>query len=324
MNSSAHFIQSRKQAEIRTIYVDNGPTINSKMVADVLYVHQPAARPRVSWEDYPCPTTSAQRTVCATEEPNYQGLPPLGLPVACGDHEPHLIRFLDGADSVTRSAALQARMRQLCVQRGRKLLVLSKPGELSTQLDRMAIHAAALYARCPERLVVVGIDGIDQYLESPSRIASQLKTLIDGGVTVACAVDGRYRDSHLLTFHLRTLGVIVIRERLATESGANESAVCKSARFSPAPTSVTVRRFPEVLTPALAAYVSKVQRQGATTEMNSFVPREEPGDAPELRQCRRSENAVHFTSTELERAEYARAYRNDFAMNRLLCEWKSP
>lgn len=322
MNSSTHSMYSGKPAGIQTIYVDSGPDFGSKMVIDLLYVHRPPSRPRISWEDAPHSTNFVQPAASPTEEPDHQGLPPLGVPVACDDHEPELVRFVDGADSATRKMALQERVGQQCGKRGRIFLNQSRQGELSVRLDRVAVQAAARSVRSPRRAVVVGIDGIDQCLESPSRRAFQLKMLINVGATVICTVDGRYSDSNLLAFHLRALGIKVILEKLATEGCAKESAAHKNPRNSHATRSVTVGHFPEVHTPSLAACGSKFRQHSAPTETNSFAPREESEKRSEGRQCWRSEDAVHFTSTELERQEYARAYRNEFAMNRLLGEGK--
>ncbi|TAL98768.1 MAG: hypothetical protein EPN73_02340 [Paraburkholderia sp.] len=323
MDSSTHFAYAAEQAGIRTIYVDNGREFDPKLVADVLFLQRPPARQRVSWEGASCSTTFAQPQAFATEEPRYQGLPPLGLPAACGDHEPEFVRFLDGADSAARETALQERMRQQCGKRGRMVLVLSRQGELGVRLDRVASRADAVYARSPERPFVVGIDGIDQRLESPSRRAFQVKALLNVGATVICAVDGRYSDSGLLAFHLRTLGIKVIRETLVTEGGANEFAFHKSPRASDATTSVAVGGFPEVRTPALTACGFKFQRHCVPTAKNRFARCEEPETRSELRRYWRRENSDHYKSTEFEREEYARAYRNPFAMNRLLCEGKN-
>ncbi|EUC18709.1 hypothetical protein [Paraburkholderia hospita] len=322
MDSSTSFAYSTEQAEIKTLYFDNGPDLNKKLVTGSVCLHRPPARQRVSLEKASGSTTFAQPTTCAIEEPSYEGLPPLGLPAACGDHDPGFVRFLDGPDSAARAIALQERLRHECGKLGRMFLILSWQGELSLRLGAARIATQSLYARSPERPVVVGIDGIDQCLESPSHRAFQVKRLIDVGAIVIGAVDGRYGDSRLLKLHLRTLGVTVIHEKLVTGRRAKERAVHERPRPSDATRSVAVGRFPEIDTPALAACGYKFRQHRVSTAKNSFAGRKEPEKRSELRHNGRSDDTGDFTSTGLEREDYARAYRNAFAMNRLLCEGK--
>jgi len=209
MNLSTDFMQSERPAKDRVIYGDNRREHNSKMVSDAIYLHRPATRLGISWVRDPCAKTVAQRTFNAKESPGDRRLPPLPQAVVCRDHEPHVIRFVDGEDAPMRKRALETCVSQLGAVRGRKLLLRCKQGELENQLGYVKAWAEKRCARFPARPVVVGIDGIDQWLASPRVAACHLQAILDVGTTVACAVDARYVDSRLLTFQLRVLGIRV-------------------------------------------------------------------------------------------------------------------
>jgi hypothetical protein len=203
---------------------------------------------------------------------------------------------------------LHARLAELAAGCCHTLLALRRQDELGAQLRRAATWAAALRAQFPERSIFIGIDGIDQRLTSPSSVAYQLTTLVNVGATIVCAVDGRYSDAHLLTFHLRTLGITVVRESLCSSSVTGIS--------------VTPRKFPTVHTPALTAYVSR-KHAGPFTQ-NDVADRTVPDKKPESKRCWLCEGAARFAIAEFERAEHAHAYRNEFSVNRLLREWQTP
>ena len=214
-----------------------------------------------------------------------------------------------------RKRALETCVSQLGAVRGRKLLLRCKQGELENQLGYVKAWAEKRCARFPARPVVVGIDGIDQWLASPRVAACHLQAILDVGTTVACAVDARYVDSRLLTFQLRVLGIRVIREALVPQSFTGVSPAPEMQRFSPdAKSGTLVRRFPYVHAPTLAAHVAERKNPGAQTTPDN------PLDQRALRRRGTSGGAAHSALSEHARMEYARAYRNDRAINRLLRE----
>ncbi|WP_232513628.1 hypothetical protein, partial [Burkholderia humptydooensis] len=241
------------------------------------------------------------------DAPDDQGLPPAGQHVACSDYEPRIVLFLSGPDSSIRRERLQLRLAELATGCRHALVMFRRPDDLGAQL-RAAIGTATQHAQFAERSIFIGIDGIDQRLTSPSSVASQLAMLVNIGATIICAVDGRYSDAHLLTLHLRTLGIAVVRESLRSPSVTEIS--------------VTPGSFPVAHTPALTAYVSRKQAESLT--QSAVAECTVPDKQPKLKRCRLGEGAVRFAFAEFERAEYARAYRNEFAVNRLLREWLTP
>ncbi|RQR27305.1 hypothetical protein DIE22_31000 [Burkholderia sp. Bp9142] len=172
--------------------------------------------------------------------------------------------------------------------------MLRKPDDLGAQL-RAAIWTATLRAQFPGRSIFIGIDGIDQRLTSPSSVASQLATLVNIGATIICAVDGRYSDAHLLTFHLRVLGITVVREGQCSSS-ITEIGVTRS--------------FPTVHTPALTTYAYR--KHAESFAQIDVADGTVPDKRPKSKRGRLDEDAVCF----------AAAYRNPFAISRLLAERK--
>ncbi|MHB9833321.1 hypothetical protein Q8F57_000635 [Paraburkholderia terrae] len=204
---------------------------------------------------------------------------------------------------------------QLGAAQGRTLLVRCKQGERDNQLGCARAWAAKLCARCPVRRVVVGIDGIDLWLTSPSVAACQLHAILNVGAAVVCAVDSRYGDSRLLAFHLRILGIVVIRELHLPKRLTCVSAGLGMPRFSPdSKSGALVRSFPYVHTPTLAAYMAERKNPGAQTTPDH------PLNQRELKGRRTSGGAALSALSQYERVEYARAYRNGFSVNRLLRE----
>ncbi|WP_321932143.1 hypothetical protein [Paraburkholderia guartelaensis] len=207
-------------------------------------------------------------------------------------------------------------MSQLGAERGRKLLVRRKQGELDSQLGRARAWATELAARGPVHPIIIGIDGMDLWLTSLRHAAFQLRAMLDVGATVVCAVDARYEDSHLLTFYLRTLGIKVIREPLLPKKLPGVSAGLKTSRLSPdAENGEPTGLFPDVQTPALSAYVAELRNP------TRHMARDIQTSQRELKRRRAREGAALSALAEYERAKYERAYRNGFAVSRLRREW---
>ncbi|MGF6506270.1 hypothetical protein [Paraburkholderia sp. 32] len=310
MNSSMHFIQPEQAASARIPYGANRCEFDPEVVADKRYLHRPATHAERAWLDARCTLTAVRRAVTARFALGEHGLPHLPHFVADSDHEPRVIRFVEGPDSPIRTRALEARVSQLGGPRGRKLFVRCKQGELDKQLVCARARAAELCAQAPLRPVVLGIDGADQWLTSATAAAFQVQAILDAGAGVVCAVDPRYGDSRLLTFHLRTLGIMVIREPHLPDRSGTTPAVPTTPRLSPdAGTGVPPRRFPSVSTAALAAYVAELSNPGAQLARNNPASQREPDP------CWAGEGEVPSAP-----CEYERAYRNDFAIHRLLRE----
>jgi hypothetical protein len=313
MNLSVDFTLSERPANDRVFYGDNRCKNYSGLASDAIDLRRPATRVEISWVEGPCAKTLAQRTFNAEKPSEDRRLPPLPQAVVCGDHDPHVIRFVDGEDAPMRKRALEACVRQLGAVRGRKLMLRCKKGELENQLGCARDWAEKRSARFPGRPVVVGIDGIDQWLTSPRVAASHLQAILDAGATIACAVDERHVDSGLLRFQLQLLGITVIRERSVPKSFASVSPAPEMQRFSTeAKNGTPVRRFPYVHAPTLAAHVAERKHPGAQTTPDNSL------DQWALKRCATTGGAGHSALSEYTRMEYARAYRNDFALNRLL------
>lgn len=313
MNLSVDFMQSERpdQAFYGAIRREN----RSTSVSDATYLRRPATRPGICWVRSPCAQSVTPRTFNAHEPLGYQMLPPLPAAVACGDFEPHVVRLVDGEDAPMRKKALETCVRQLGAARGRRLLVRCKRGELEQQLGHARAWAEKRCDRFPSRPVVVGIDGIDQWLTSPVVAARQLQAILHVGATVACGVDARYVDSLLLTLQLRVLGIMVIREAVVPGSLTSVSPApdmhCSSADSK---SGRPVRSFPYVNAPALAAHVAERKNPGAQTPLDNSL------DQRALKQRGATEGAARWALSGSERVECARAYRSNFAINRLLRE----
>ncbi|ERJ38621.1 SWI/SNF family helicase [Burkholderia sp. AU4i] len=105
-----------------------------------------------------------------------------------------------------------------------------------------------------------------------------------------------YSDAQLLTFHLRILGITVVREGQCSSSVKEIGA--------------TPRRFPTVHTPALTTYAYRKHIESFT--QIDVADGTVPDKRPKSKRCRLDECAARF----------AAAYRNPFAISRLLAERK--
>jgi len=313
MNLSVDFMQSEKPDQ--AFYGANRRENHSSIVPDAIYLRRPATPQGMLWGKGPCAQIVTQRMFSAKKSLGYQIPPPLPEAVACRAFEPYVIRLVDGEDAPMRKRALETCVRQLGAARGRRLLIRCERGELDRQLGYARAWAEKRCDRSPSRPVVVGIDGIDQWLTSPVVAACQLQAILSVGATVVCAVDARYVDSLLLTLQLRVLGIMVVREALVPGSLTSVSpgpwTQCSSADSK---SGSPVQSFPYVNAPALVAHMAKHKHPGAQT------PPDNPFDQRARQPRGATRGAARSVLSQSERVECARAYRSDFAIERLLRE----
>ncbi|MEM5289926.1 hypothetical protein ACFQ3P_06860 [Paraburkholderia sabiae] len=257
-----------------------------------------------------------ERIFAAKESLVDRRLPPLSPRAVSSDHERREIRFVIGPDTPSRRRELAACVNHLAGPRGQKLVVPRKHGGLDEQLGDIRAWVTDRCAQYAARRVVVGIDGMDQWLTSASAAASQLRAILNVGASVACAVDSRYGDFRLLMLHLRILGIEVICEPYFPKRLTGVSTGPEMQRLSSeAKCGVPVRQFPCVQTPALAAYAFDLQHVKMRPTWNNRA-----GQQRELTHRWSSEGGTHSAFSQYKQNEYARLYRNDFAINRLLRE----
>ncbi|WP_321813125.1 MULTISPECIES: hypothetical protein [unclassified Paraburkholderia] len=256
MNSSMHSAQSGKAVKVRISYRGDPRDRNLLMVNDAPF----SPRPR-RW-DMDMPAMYAARSVFTVgESPADHGMPDCPAAVACGAHEPPVIRFIDGEATSSRVRRLKGRMLQLRTGAARGLLVRCAPGEVGRRLNHAKIWAQqSAQDTAPP---VVGIDGVDLWLTSPSAAARHLQAILDVGAVVVCAVDFRYGESRYLMFHLRVRGIAVIREVSVLPGSPRYSSVPKSPRLSSdSQNGMSARTFPYAHTPTLKAYFAGRQHSG--------------------------------------------------------------
>lgn len=305
MNTCVHFVSGGSSEVCRTLGVNNDVITGAEVVSDVPHM-RPQELPTPCPAIAPAPMASRQPALIDEDGPEDQGLPPARPHITCSDYDPPIVRFLNGPDSLMRTTWLRARVAELADGCHHELLMHRGQNELDIQLHRAAAKITALFAQFPERRVFVGINGIDQRLTSPSAVALGVEMLVNIGATVICTVDRRYMDAYLLTCHLRMFGIKVVHERLLSSQRSGRS--------------VSLRIFPVVHTPALTAYVS--QKHHEQFAKNDVTVRDFRDREPERREiCKK--NAVRSVIEKFTRAENARAYRNEFAVNQLLREWKN-
>jgi hypothetical protein len=309
MDSSIHITNVKNQSNIQTLYVDNGlgfygsPSLERYLASEVSL--KPASLRRRA-KPASAATSNGARTI--QEEPNYKGLPPTGLPVASGNHDPKLVLFIDGAKTATRQAVLHKRMDEAAAGGGAKLLVFCFEGLVSAKLS-----ATEQPASRGTRRPVVGIDGVDQYLGSPFRFAFQVRTLISIAVAVVCTIDSRCCDWPLLAFYLRVFGLTVMRETVVADDITFRPRLQKSSTKR----EMRAGRLPETDVPSLAQFVAHSHLLGRVDlkeDSERFVPSSaSPRSSPSAR-------AARLASAMRERENYAHAYQNSFAIGRLLRE----
>jgi hypothetical protein len=235
MNSSVDATQYENTARNRSGYRDNQCQFGLECKLNAIDPHQPATCFGTSWASDPGADPVRQRKFYAMEFTGDQKLPPLIQADAYRDDEPQVVRFVEGDDVPARRRALENCMRQLGAARGRKLLLRCRQGELETQLGFARGWAEERRAWFPARPVVVGIDGIDQWLVSAPVAASQLQAIVNGGATVAlfgvsAAHSWDHGDSR---GGCPGPSVRIVRARAVLHAGSGERRICAACRSCP-------------------------------------------------------------------------------------------
>jgi hypothetical protein len=197
---------------------------------------------------------------------------------------------------------------------------------------------------------VVGIDAIDQRGASPFDAAWDVRTLVERGMLVVCTVDWLGEAAFRMKNALRTLDLKVAEETMSSEAlraaGARvTSGGCEERRHP----SAKVVKFPHCGVTALRRYVAKNQniagvivRANEAAKVRDNAHRRSDGYAVEpvevihrppyrpyatlsvsdaVSECEISELDIDEFGTEAgQRASCAAAYRNAFAVSRLLAE----
>jgi hypothetical protein len=314
MDSSNHLANVKNQSHIQTLYVDNGPDFCGRLSLDKRLVFDPPLP--ATWlrrRAKPASVAASNRARSMEEEPNYKGLPPPGLPVASGSHNPKLVLFIDGAKTAARQAVLLKRMDEIAAGGGAKLRVDCAEGLVSLWLDRTTFSRTEEPIYRGTRRPVVGIDGVEQYLGSPCCFAYHVQKLINIDVAVVCTIDSRYCNWPLLAFYLRVFGLTVMRETVV----ADDITLRRRPRKSPTKRAMRAGRSPESDAPSLAEFVEQPRqfsRADAKEDSERFVtPATLPRNSPSAR-------AARLASAMRERESYVHAYQNSFAVGRLLRE----
>jgi hypothetical protein len=314
MDSSIHFANVNKHLDIQTLYVDYGPHFSGRLPPEEECPASELSLKPVSLRRRAKPALAAPSNGARTmlEEPNFKGLPPTGLPVASGNHDPKLVLFIDGAKTVARRAALLKRMDEAAAGGGAKLRVDCVEGLVSLRLDRATLSAPGEPTARGAQRPVVGIDAVEQYLGSPCRFASQLRKLINVDVSVVCTIDSRYCDWPLLAFYLCLLGLTVIRETVVADDFIRR----RQLRMSP--TKGTLRAgWPEATDAPSPAEFSAQPRPFSRADSKEYSERFVPFSASLRSPYAR---AARLASAMRERESYANAYQSTFAVGRLLRE----
>ncbi|ADG18137.1 hypothetical protein BC1002_4139 [Paraburkholderia atlantica] len=287
MDSSMHSRRWGRPAEIRPIYGDNRAATRQERVTARIPVQRQIPRAQAAGVDLSQLLERVQRLSAARIAARVMAFGESGLtrwPFEASStsstssiQESRAIRLLDGPDSDRRRDALWARLGQLAVGGGQMLVVSHGPGELHIQLGHVASQVAVLRAFFPDRPVFVGIDGIDQHVKSSLGDAIQLRRLANMCTEIVCTVDGRYGDSSLLIFHLRSLGVTVLRELLPLEDRTEGPVVHGTPHISSAVESQAVE---------LRRYVYRWEPSGKTHSLISSLGlevRNAPAFRPDFR-----------------------------------------
>lgn len=238
MNSSIHCVRADKATQSRLV------APNNRCVPDVILERMASCSRRQTSRAVE-PRAGAPRSMSTAagesrihERSLNNRIPRRPADVTCGDIEPTIVRFIDGAASSARRVTLVEKMHQLGPWPGQTLLVKNSEGELGSKLE-LARNWAEAYRIRRHLRPVIGIDGIDQWLVSPGSSAAQLQALLAAGATVVCAVDCRYCDFSLLVLDLRVRGVSVWREKRLPDKPFLLSHVPDLLRFSAASNGAT-------------------------------------------------------------------------------------
>jgi hypothetical protein len=312
MDTSTQITNVNKQLKVQAYYVDSKPEFDSQLLAEMLARHLPVPAVRHDPRATPASADASKVAHPMQEEANYRGSPPRRLTVADGKHDPKFVRFIDGANPTARKALMDKRMDEAIAGGGTKLCVDCLKSTVSILVNTVAVAVTAKPATCDTQRTVVGIDGVDQYQGSPSRIAYQIQKLIDVGVAVVCTIDSRYHDWLLLAYYLRLFGLLVIRERVVV---ADVTLYLRGHRSSARGDFRS--RFLATDMPSFAGYVPQLRQVDRVSPRANSDQVAMPTLSPRKSLSAR---AARLASAERERKSYARAYQNSFAVGRLLRE----
>ncbi|MBN3858695.1 hypothetical protein G3N59_35425 [Paraburkholderia sp. Ac-20340] len=245
--------------------------------------------------------------------------PPVWPAVECGEDEQKIVRLLDAPEGRVRHSILQAHVKRLAEANHRPAVMLRCEGG-STVLQLSQLLETLATVDREEARIVLGIDGRDRWLGRPVRIAALLHQLASRDVLVVCAVDGRYSDTRSLRFYLRTLGCVVLFSSY-TVDGRSE----KWSRFAPPRLDAwgfcdSLRRLSKAGAPSPVNVASEAAYDCSLVEPTVQEFDDEPAEAES--DAGESDESVPDAVAALLRAKYANAYCNEFAVHRLLREWK--
>ncbi|WP_322003755.1 hypothetical protein [Paraburkholderia tropica] len=258
MSTSENFWNGPKHLGVQTLWVDNGPEIRGDAVGNFVR-HIPALAPRPNGVVL-APPSSSRVLLSMRENANHRGLPPPTLPVTSANHAPKSIRFIDGPDIALRRTILRRRMHEASVDGAYQLFVASEKGQVSVRLFRAVVSASAQSAG--NACAVVGIDGVDQFLASPGKIACHIKALANVAANVICSIDSRCCDWLLLVFHLRVLGLKVVHEKLAASVYLDRSFMKRYVECE-----MALRSFPVTSTRKQATFAYRIRRMDGYIEI---------------------------------------------------------
>ncbi|TGP39702.1 hypothetical protein EN871_31235 [bacterium M00.F.Ca.ET.228.01.1.1] len=238
MNSSMHFLRADKATQRQPVAPDN------RCVPDVIWERTASCSRRQtasaaeSWAGAPrsMSTAAGESRIHAPSLNNRIAARPAD--VTCGDIEPTIVRFIDGAASRGRRVTLVEKMHQLGPWPGQTLLVRSSEGGLWRKLE-LARYWTEAYRIHHHLRPVIGIDGLDQWQVSPGSSAAQLQALLVAGANVVLAVDCRYCDFSLLVLDLHVRGISVWREKRLPAKPFRVSHVSDALRYSAASNGAT-------------------------------------------------------------------------------------
>ncbi|WP_322092524.1 hypothetical protein [Paraburkholderia bannensis] len=253
------------------------------------------------------------------DEPDVEGRPRHSqpfTPTGGGECEPNEVHLVDAPDGDARDRALELRVRRLaeanhcsagmlrCVGR-RAEQQLSIAGKVLTQLSQSGLRT------------VLGIDGTGRWLQRPAFIAALLCALPPQGVFVVCGVDTRDADSRMFRFCLRALGCTVICETAGPgEMQATPATDVPSILDSLAFSSDILRQ----LTDAGIRCLEDRQLEHRTYDAFESTPSVLTDDSSDADGT--EDESLPLAVAALMREQYAQAYCNEFAVHRLLREWK--
>ncbi|WP_406868319.1 hypothetical protein [Paraburkholderia fungorum] len=138
-----------------------------------------------------------------------------------------LVMFLVAPASCERYERVRYRVALLHLIATQRAKLLAESGEAVAQVfmsrdarktlaEQLSPVLAVVRGAQPRHVpnMILGIDGIDQYLLSSLEAANLIKEIASCGVSVVCGTDPRHTEGRSLMLALRSVGVAVARERV--------------------------------------------------------------------------------------------------------------